>query len=157
MSGSMFYTPGELLGSAATLLDAASSGWPTARAIWGRFICCMSGGELDRTWTYVDCSLNERLCFVDRNVNETIETGSTFPLDQPNRLFYNFRYDRLVATKLLVEPEFRPALLFRAYEVNDDVSWAKACRLGVNLIATDQVYFTTWASVAQDGPLGPIT
>jgi hypothetical protein len=153
-----FYSPGNHVHGADTLLEAGiEAGWPTVGEVWGHVICCISGNQEARKSAYVGNPLDhDRLCFVDRNVNDTIEAGTTDPEAEPNRVFYNFRYDRLATTPQLIVPWYRPALIFRAFEVNDWESWDRAKALGVNLFATDQVFVTKWALAAADCPLCPI-
>ena len=156
MPRSQFYGPADLLNGHATLLAAARNGWPALEQVWGRFICVLSGQEHRRTASYI-ADPSTRLCFADRDVGSDILEGTIDPRAEPNRVIYNFRYDKLAGLTQLIAPEFRDALLFRAYEVNDEDSWNLARSLGVNLIATDQVFVTKWAVASKECPLCPIT
>ena len=156
MPRSQFFTSADLLNGHATLLAAARNGWPTLQEVWGRFIGVLSGQQHRRSSSYcADPSM--RLCFADRDVGGDILDGTIDPEAEPNRVIYNFRYDKLAGLTQLIAPEFRDALLFRVYEVNDEDSWNLARSLGVNLIATDQVFVTKWALASRECPLCPIT
>jgi hypothetical protein len=157
MPAAQFFTPGELLGGADTLLDAAlDHGWPALGEAWGTFIAVLSGNQGQRTKVYLETDLAARLCFADRDIGDTVVEGTFDPRDEPNRIIYNFRYHKLGAVPRLVAPEFRRALLFRVYEVNDEATWQRARQLGVNLIATDQVFFTKWAVASAGCPVCPL-
>jgi hypothetical protein len=156
MPRARFFEPGALRQGHATLFDAALNGWPTLEQVWGRFICVLSGQQQCRTDSY-SADPSPRLCFADRDVMKDILEGPIDPRTAPNRIIYNFRYDRLAGLTQLIAPEYRDALLFRVYEVNDEDSWNLARAIGVNLIATDQVFVTKWALASSECPLCPIT
>lgn len=157
MPDATFFGPAELLGGEATLLDAALAyGWPTVAEAWGQFIVCLSGGQRQRTDVYLQTNLFGRLCFADRDVNATILAGNVDPRAEPNRVIYNLRYDKLGALQRLIDPQYRRALIFRVYEVNDEETWQRAQKLGANLLATDQLFVTRWALASRECPLCPI-
>lgn len=149
MAGADVFTPGELLGSQTTLLSAAQDhGWPPIDELRGKFLFCLTGHQMSRTEKYTSGSQAQRLCFCDWDVNVAIDRPIPDP-GQPNRLFYNFYplpYNAEWVDALLTIAG-REAFVIRAYEVNDHTRWRLALKAGVNVLATDQVFYTPWASV----------
>ena len=149
MEGATVFTPGELLGGARTLLAAVREhGWPTLDDLHGKFLFCLTGHQESRTRQYTSGSQAHRVCFCDYDVDVAIDEPIPAP-GQSNRLFYNFYplpYNTAWVDAISNVPE-REAFVIRAYEVNDEARWRLALVAGVNVVATDQVFYTPWASV----------
>jgi hypothetical protein len=143
------FTPGDLLGGSSDLVSAVRDhGWPTLRELRGKFIFCLTGSQHARTSRYTSASQVDRLCFCDLNINDAVNKRLTIPRHR-NRVFYNFYplpYTYEWKSVIRAIPE-RELFVIRAYEVNDDGRWKKAIEAGINILATDQVFETTWARV----------
>jgi len=149
LSGAHLYAASTLLGDAPSLLAAARERhWPSLAALQGHFLFCITGGQVQRTATYLTTSPEARLCFCDRDINDILDSGAALnAADEPNRLFYNFaavRSASLPGRSGLPDGE---SVILRAYEVQDWQTWGNCRNRGVNVLATDQILYAPFATV----------
>jgi len=149
LSGASLYAASTLLGDAHSLLAAARERhWPSLAALQGHFLFCITGGQVQRTATYLTTGPETRLCFCDRDINDILDSGAALnAADEPNRLFYNFAAVRSASLPARSGLPDGGSVILRAYEVQDWETWGNCRNRGVNVLATDQIMHAPFATV----------
>lgn len=141
------YSPSQLRGSSqGTLLAAAqANGWPSMSALKGKFILVFSGSDSgsigDRKKTYA--AQSGALAFVDSAGTMTTDGSRVFLNLGASSSNYNW-------CKQAYDAQALGGWVTRLWVVNDQSLWTSAVLHGVNLIATDKVSGTMWATL--NGP-----
>jgi hypothetical protein len=149
------FPPNEILIAGKSLLQSVNaSGWPTPSQMQGRVIFCISGTESWKSF-YAGLSPATRLCFADLDFSDDSNELKR-PADG-NRIVANLNLfaDHFAHWKPATEQLHELGFLVRGYVINDAKLWQFARQSSVNILATDQVRGTTFASVGT-GVFGPI-
>lgn len=150
------FPPSMILAAGKDLLQSVNAGgWPTLKQMQGRVIFCVSGTEAWKSF-YAGLSPATRLCFADLDFSDD-ESHVKRPADG-NRIVANLNLftDHFPRWKLATEELHRRGFLVRGYVVNSPTLWQLARDSQVNILATDQVRGTTYASVGTEvfAPIG---
>jgi hypothetical protein len=146
-TGTTVYTPGELMGSAASLPEGARrNGWPTLGALRNRFLIVLTG-DGDAKALYARTSPRARLCFADKDMGADKKPEST------DRVFFNYHLyssDKGKWCPVFRAAAGRPDAVIRGYVLNGEGLWNDALACGCHVLATDKIKGHSWAKVGNE-------
>ena len=119
-----------------------SNGWPTLAQLRGQFIFVISGGGAQKKMAYA--KRPDALCFVDRQAppSKTVPNADKDPRWFVNRSGVN-------TDKVLLDLGRRDSrLVVRVYDIKVERVWKKVLQRGANMLATDFMTGTLWATVS---------
>lgn len=149
------YAPGDLMsrgdaGPVMNLLAGARRGWPTLKALCGRFLFVISGDETNervhrRKREYAGKEPPRRLAFVD--IDQRL-SGRRLggELTRGDRVVVNLHFGCEGWRDLAVRAH-RDCMLTRIWVANSRDAFHGALAAGVNVVSTDKVREHSWAAV----------
>ena len=121
--------------------------WPKMKDLKNKYIICITGNEERRKADYANRTLTEEgICFVDLQQDKE----SSEPKLDPNRVFLNFhiykdheaQWSKALATCISAK-----CYVTRGWVLNGAEIWNMARAHGINILATNKIYNSTWANV----------
>lgn len=158
LSSDRIYRPAFLLRDASNLLEGVKKyGWPSLEDLRGNFIVVLSGDDSKRlvsrrrmVYTYMEPY--KRLAFVDvdqevaeRYIKE-YKGIKNFYYQEGARVFLNIKYG-LSDWEKFSKQASQEGFITRVWKVDSQREWNLVKEAGVNLIATNKVYKSRWASL----------
>ena len=149
LAGVQLLRPRDLMGQAASLRAAAlDAGWPLLSMLRGRFIPILTGDAQVRRAAYLTGNQADRLCFVDFEID--LRTPASWTPQAPSsQLVVNIHGCPNLDGFAEWRSQFadRRAVLVRVYEICDEDTWNVGRQVGANILSTDDVAFSPWATV----------
>ncbi len=146
------FKPSAILEQGDNLLNSVNrKGWPILGDLKGLMILCLSGTEDWKSY-YSKTSPADRLCFADFLVPDN-SPNPEVPADG-TRIFANMNLfsDDWAKWQTAVATLRSAGYMVRGYVLDSETLWKKALAAKVNVLATDDVQGTGWATVGLQPP-----